>query len=112
MIISFVLLKPNRQPLFHRMLLKAILTLASAGSGSRVDMGFLDDLPPADDRCMVDCLNITCSCGTLRVVIAEIMEHEGRTNDAVAFAQAELADEVRALALAERNDPSPYTSGI
>eukprot|EP00935_MAST-01C_sp_MAST-1C-sp1_P000662 g662.t1 len=98
----------KEHPSYYRAVLKAILALASAGPGSRVDMGFLDDLPPADDRRMVDCAGQVVSMGSLRVVIAEIMEHEGRTKDAVAFAQAELADEVRALALAEQNDPSPY----
>ena len=85
----------KEQPTFYRMLLKANLALASTGSGSRVDMGFLDSLPPADDSLMLDLAGHAMSSGLLRVLIAEILEQEGRWSEAVVFAQAELADEVR-----------------
>jgi hypothetical protein len=71
-------------------MIRAVLTFTV---GKRdVELGWLDDLPPADATTMYD----TCLFGivytTVRVLIAEVFEQQGRHAEAIRFAQTDLQD--------------------
>jgi hypothetical protein len=71
-------------------LVRAVLSFSVAARS--VEMGWLNDLPPAD----ATTLHCTCiSAGfptTPRVVVAEVFEQQGRHEEAIRFAQTDLQD--------------------
>jgi hypothetical protein len=69
-------------------LCSAGFTLA-AGDTSGFDMGWLDDLPPADSSTL-RCTHIEASHPAPCVLLAEVLEQQGRHADACRFAQAYL----------------------
>jgi hypothetical protein len=74
-------LKPTM--IFH---LQAILSLSLASmNNSDFDLSWLDSLPSADDSKLHDCLGGVQSFANTRVMIAEVLEWQGRHEEAVRY---------------------------
>jgi hypothetical protein len=71
-------------------LIRAVLSFSVAACA--VELGWLDDLPPADATTM----HCTNACGmfatTPRVLVAEVFEQQGRYAEAITFVQTGLQD--------------------
>jgi hypothetical protein len=64
--------------------IQAVLSLSLASLGSRdFDLSWLDHLPAADDPKLHDCFVAAISFTNLRVLIAEVLELQGRHKDAI-----------------------------
>jgi hypothetical protein len=64
--------------------IQAVLSLSLASLGSRdFDLSWLDHLPAADDPKLHDCIVAGYSFTNLRVLIAEVLELQGRHKDAI-----------------------------
>jgi hypothetical protein len=64
--------------------LQAILSLCLASTGtSNFDLTWLDNLPAADDSKLHDGTNSCFSMVNTRVLIAEVLEWQGRQRDAI-----------------------------
>ena len=57
-----------------------------------MDLSWLDDLPPADATALHDLSMDTFFPTTVRVLVAEVFEQQGRHADAIRFAQTDLQD--------------------
>jgi hypothetical protein len=57
-----------------------------------VDLSWLDDLPPADATTLHDLNLASIAPTTVRVLVAEVFEQQGRHADAIRFAQTDLQD--------------------
>jgi hypothetical protein len=57
-----------------------------------VDLRWLDDLPPADATTLYDTAMSAIFPTTVRVLVAEVFEQQGRHADAIRFAQTDLQD--------------------
>jgi hypothetical protein len=70
-------------------LIRAVLSLMGTRN---VDPSWLDDLPPADAATLYCTGNSDALPITVRVLIAEVFEQQGRHADAIRFAQIDLQD--------------------
>jgi hypothetical protein len=74
-------LKPNM--VLH---LQALLSLSLASmNNSDFDLSWLDSLPSADDSKLHNCNTSAMRCANTRVLIAEVLEWQGRHEEAVRF---------------------------
>jgi hypothetical protein len=70
-----------------------IRTVLHFSAGTRdVDMSWLDDLPPADATTLHDTGLESQFWTTVRVLVAEVLEQQGRHADAIHFVQTDLQD--------------------
>ena len=77
----------------------AMLALAKAPS---VDLGYMDTLPRPDAPSMQDICWMTTVYASARLMIAEVLEQQGRFATAIDWAQTELEVLQRALAPSSR----------
>ena len=70
----------------------ALLTLAAANSGRDVNASWMDRVGPPEATELHDCCMSVMRYANTRTLIAEAMEQEGRLQDAVRMARAEIAD--------------------
>jgi hypothetical protein len=73
-------------------LTRAVLTFCSADTTRNVELGWLDDLPPADASTLHDTNLFLQVAVTTRVLVAEVFEQQGRHAEAIQFAQTDLQD--------------------
>jgi hypothetical protein len=57
-----------------------------------VDLSWLNELPPADATTLHDLTTASTAPTTVRVLVAEVFEQQGRHADAIRFAQTDLKD--------------------
>jgi hypothetical protein len=76
--------------LAHVALIRAVLSFSVATR--TVELGWLDDLPPADTTALHCTFMATLLTATPRVLIAEVFEQQGRHAEAIRFAQTDLHD--------------------
>jgi hypothetical protein len=73
--------------------LQAVLSLSLASAGtSHFDLSWLDVLPAADDSKLHDGVVSINALVNPRVLIAEVLEQQGRHKEAISFAAAEIQD--------------------
>jgi hypothetical protein len=71
-------------------LIRAVLSFSK---GARtVELNWLDDLPPADTTTLYCTSASIMYVATARVLVAEVLEQQGRHAEAIRFAQADLQD--------------------
>ena len=76
-----------------------MLALASSDTETPVDTSYVEVLPPPDSTTLVDFQMGQMVWASARVMIGEVLELEGRTRDAILWAQTEL----QVIQLARRN---------
>jgi hypothetical protein len=66
--------------------LQAVLSLSLASMGdSSFGLSWLDSLPAADNPTLHDCMNPTSNFTNVRVLIAEVLEWQGRHKEAIRY---------------------------
>jgi hypothetical protein len=71
-------------------MIRAVLSFSKAAC--TVELSWLDDLPPADTTTLHCTCVATAFAMTVRVVIAEVLEQQGRHAEAIRFARTDLQD--------------------
>jgi hypothetical protein len=88
------------------MVVAMIRALLSFSMDTRdVDLSWLEDLPPADAPLLYDITWNSVFSTTVRVLVAEVFEQQGRHADAIRFVQTDLQD------CHNRNVPSKVRAG-
>jgi hypothetical protein len=72
-------------------LIRAVLSLSAVGTRN-VELSWLDELPPADATTLHCTALSNCLTTTVRTLVAEVFEQQGRHADAILFVQTDLQD--------------------